>query len=302
MNTEYSKFKNTDKECDGPPVLSAGPDLYHFRSEIKSLLKSAGDDAEEIEFGSVGELYGLIESGFRNINEQELFIGSPTQQMTKDLAHFPDLIKVVDRESAIQAVHEITKQGEGRRGDREDSHYGAFVAILKELLETRAQGSGFSPARPSMRNPSARLERGYGANANPIDNPLAMQVAGLFDSVYSLMLRMLAWSFEFNSAAVELQVKRFCGLAIDIMPRVLLPLGEGLTLMPAGEKYPGRTAGPGFGLTRHVTLPPSPEHALQLCRERMEELALLTTDLVNQPVPDPVKRGCGHLQDISHTF
>jgi len=45
--------------------------------ELKSLLTFGGEDAKDIEFGSVGELYGLVESGFRNIDEKELFIGSP---------------------------------------------------------------------------------------------------------------------------------------------------------------------------------------------------------------------------------
>jgi len=130
--------------------------------DLKSLLAFAGDDAEEIDFSSIGELYALIESGFRNINAKELFIGSPTQQMTKDLVHFPDLVPVVDRASAIRAIHEITEQGEGNNRDRDDSHFGAFVAILRELLDTKAQGSSFSPSRPVMHNPSAALERGYG--------------------------------------------------------------------------------------------------------------------------------------------
>lgn len=283
-------------------ILYEHPQKPSEARDLKSLLTSAGDDEAEIEFGSVGELYGLIESGFRNIDEKELFIGSPTQQMTKDLVHFPDLVPVVDRASALSAIVEITEQGEGIKSDRNDCHFGAFVAILKELLDSRLRGTGFSPARSAMRNPSAGLEPGYGANANPIDDQLAVQVAGLFDSVYSLMLRMLAWSFEFDAGGVEDQLKRFCSVAIDFMPRVLLPLGEGLMLMPAGKKYPGNTAGPGFGLTRHVMLPPSAENARRLCRERLNELAALAANLLTQRLPEPVRKGCGHLQVIAESF
>jgi hypothetical protein len=146
------------------------------------------------------------------------------------------------------------------------------------------------------------LERGYGANANPIDDPLAAQVAALFDSVYSLMLRMLAWSFEFDAAGLEEQLKQFCAVAIDLMPRVLLPLGEGLMLMPAGEKNPGKTAGPGFGLTRHVMLPPSEENARRLCCERLKELAALAADISVHQLPEPAKKGCRHLQEIAEGF
>lgn len=153
-----------------------------------------------------------------------------------------------------------------------------------------------------MRNPSAGPGRAYGARANPIAEPIAQHVAALFDSAYSLMLRMLAWSFEFDSAGVEAQLKTFCAAAIDLMPRVLQPLGEGLMLMPAGDKYRGKTAGPGFGLTRNVMLPPSVDNALRLCRERMQELAALAEELLKHPLPEPVRTGCRHLKDIARSF
>ena len=283
-------------------ILYEHPQNEDPKQGLKSLLTFAGEDAEEFNFGSVGELYGLIESGFRNIDEKELFIGSHTQQMTSDLIHFPDLVPVFDRASAIKAIAEITHQGEGISHHRDDSHFGAFVAMLREIREAQARGSKFSPARPAMRNPSAGTERGYGANSNPIENPEAKSVAALFDSVYSLMLRMLAWSFEFDSTGVEEQLKKFCSSAIEIMPRVLLPLGEGLMLMPAGEKYPGKTAGPGFGLTRHVMLPPDAENARRLTRERLGELGELAATLSKTALPDPVKCGCRHLEQIAHAF
>jgi len=218
------------------------------------------------------------------------------------MIHFQEMVPVTDRLSAIKAIETITEQGEGISQDRDDSHFGAFVAIFKELLDCKEHGSNFSPARPAMLNPSAGRERGYGADSNPIEDPLASQVAGLFDSAYSLMLRMLAWSFEFDAVQARDQVKHFCGVAIDFMPRVLLPMGEGLMLMPAGEKFPGKTAGPGFGLTRHVMLPPDAKNALLLCKERLQELAEIAARIASNHVPDPVKRGCAHLQQISKTF
>jgi Ferritin-like len=283
-------------------ILYEHPEQIAPQRDLKALLKFSGDDAEEIEFGSVGELYRLIASGFNNISERDLFIGSPGQQMSQTLVHFPDLVPVTDRASALKAIREITDQGEGTSKDRDDSHFGAFVAMLKELLDAKRLGTGFSPARPAMRNPSAGAERGYGADANPIDDELAGRVAALFDSAYSLMLRMLAWSFEFDAAGAEDQLKTFCNSAIDFMPRVLLPLGEGLMLMPAGKKYPGKTAGPGFGLTRHVMLPPNVANARMLCCERLRELAAIGADISKHPLPDPVAKGCKHLQQIADSF
>jgi len=283
-------------------ILYERPQKLSPERDLKRLLAFEGEDAEDIEFGSIGELYALIESGFRNLNEKELFIGTPTQQITSDMIHFQEMVSVTDRASAIKAIETITEQGEGTFHDRDDSHFGAFVAIFKELLDSKQHGSNFSPARPAMLNPSAARERGYGANSNPIDDLLAAQVAGLFDSAYSLMLRMLSWSFEFDSALAETQVRHFCSVAIDFMPRVLLPIGEGLMLMSAGEKYPGKTAGPGFGLTRHVMLPPDAKNANRLCRERLRELATIAIAVLSSNVPEPVKRGCSHLQQLAETF
>jgi hypothetical protein len=283
-------------------VLYEHPEVDEPEPEVTSLLTRASEDGAPVTFGTIGELYRLIESGFEHIEEADLFVGTPTQQMTPELVHFQDLVPVVDRASAMRAIREITDQGEGRAHHRENSHYAAFVAMLRELLESRTRGSGFSPARPAMTNPAAGLERGYGAAANVIDDELASSVAGLFDSVYSLMLRMLSWSFEFDAAGNETQLTQFCRVTIDFMPRVLLPLGEGLMLMPAGKKYPGKTAGPGFGLTRHVMLPPDARHAQLLSRERLRELAALAAQLQRSSLPQPVRAGCSHLEEIANRF
>jgi hypothetical protein len=283
-------------------ILYERPVAFRDEQEIRALLAAPGEDGTDIVFGSIGELYALIESGFRRIPEKELFIGSPAQQMTRDLVHFPDLVAVADRDSAIKAINTITHQGEGVLKDRDDSHFGAFVSILKELLDSKSHGANFAPARPALVNPSAEIGRGYGAAANPIEDPLSQQVAGLFDSAYGLMLRMLAWSFEVENTGIEATVREFCRTAIDFMPRVLLPLGEGLMMMPAGERYRGRTAGPGFGLTRHVMLPAAADNARILCRERLRELSQLATSLLKHTLPNPAKDACIHIQQLANKF
>jgi hypothetical protein len=81
--------------------------------------------------------------------------------------------------SVIKAIEEITEQGEGR----DISGRLTLWCICGDSRSNGFAGAGFrfSPARPAMRNPSAGNLRGYGANANPIENPLAGQVAALFD-------------------------------------------------------------------------------------------------------------------------
>jgi hypothetical protein len=283
-------------------ILYERPAALRAEHEVRALLAVPGEDAADIEFGSIGTLYALIESGFKSIPPEQLFIGSPAQQMTREFVHFPDLVAVTDRDTALKAIHTITHQGEGTLKDRDDSHFGAFLSILKELLDSKLHGANFAPARPALVNPDSGLGRGYGAAANAIELPLAQQVAGLFDSAYGLMLRMLAWSFEVENTGIETTVREFCRTAIDFMPRVLLPLGEGLMLMPAGESYRGRTAGPGFGLTRHVMLPADADNARTLCRERLLELSQIAASLLKQSLPDPAKAACVHIQQLASQF
>jgi hypothetical protein len=289
-------------ECLRRFILYERPAAFRAEHEVRALLAVPGEDATDIKFATIGELYALIESGFKSIPKEQLFIGSPAQQMNRDLVHFPDLVAVTDKDTALKAIHTITHQGEGILKDRDDSHFGAFLSMLKELLDSKSHGASFSPARPALVNPYSGLARGYGAAANPIEHPLTQQVAGLFDSAYGLMLRMLAWSFEVENTGIEATVKEFCRMAIDFMPRVLLPLGEGLMLMPAGEKYRGRTAGPGFGLTRHVMLPADADNARILCQERLQELSQIAASLMKQPLPDPAKAACVHIQQLANQF
>jgi hypothetical protein len=289
-------------ECLRRFILYERPAALRSEHEVRALLAVPGEDAADIKFGTIGELYALIESGFKSIPPEQLFIGSAVQQMTRDLVHFPDLVAVTDRNTALEAIHTITHQGEGNLKDRDDSHFGAFLAMLKELLDSNSHGANFAPARPAIVNPYSGLGRGYGAAANPIEHPLTQQVAALFDSAYGLMLRMLAWSFEVENTGIEATVREFCRMAIDFMPRVLLPLGEGLMLMPAGEKYRGRTAGPGFGLTRHVMLPAAADNARILCEERLQELSQIAASLLKQALPDPARAACVHIQVLANQF
>ena len=62
------------------------------------------------------------------------------------------------------------------------------------------------------------------------------------------------------------------------------------------------TAGPGFGLTRHVMLPLDADNVKRLTRERLEELASLAASISKQPFPDLVRNGCRHLEDIATAF
>jgi len=146
--------------------------------------------------------------------------------MTPEFVHFPDLVAVKDRLSALRAIDEITEQGEGRKGHRENSHFVASFVYDAERTFPGVQSDWFrlfsveaGDAQP-VRRGRTRL-CGQIQILSGKSHWLAV-LAGLFDSAYSLMLRMLAWSFEFDSGMRDRSDRNFCNVAIDFMPRVLL--------------------------------------------------------------------------------
>lgn len=249
-----------------------------------SALKLDHDGSPQFEFHSVGELYSLIKSGFETIPESKLFIAPRDRQVGQELVDFPDIVKVINRDTAQHAIDMIMHQGEGTGVDRADCHFGMFHNILDELLEeernSRKSGNAFIPERPAIKNPSAQFRGDYGApESNEIEDEYTREVAQLFDSLYNLMLRMLSYVFS-NSTGDAALLRQFARTAIAMMPTVLLPLGEALTLLPAGLRYGRQTAGPGFGISRHVPLSPDPKVASTLVQELMDELSQTFEKLV----------------------
>jgi Ferritin-like len=237
----------------------------------------------QVEYRTIGELYGIILEAFQTLPERQLFIGNVSAQIGPELADFPDIVKVIDRASAAEAIKRITHQGEGTLTDRADCHFGMFTAMKEELEATQLTDREFRPARDSIHNPATKSRGDYGAEQqNVIEDPYTQQVSALFDDVYVLMLRMLAYVFTTGAISSAL-IQRLSALAIGMMPSVILPLGEALTMLPAGQAYGHKTAGPTFGLTRHVMLPPDPAAAAVVVKERITEILATAQTLAMDP-------------------
>jgi hypothetical protein len=95
------------------------------------------------------------------------------------------------------------------------------------------------------------------------------------------MLRMLGYTFT-PCGNDELR-QTFGQGAIVMMATVLKPLGETLAELPATDKPNGPTAGPPFGLTRHVALPVDANSARALVAERLSELTAIASQLASDP-------------------
>ena len=254
------------------------------------MIKKLGLTAGELRSGArqtVGELYAQIVEGIQSMPEAELFIGEPALQVGADLVDFPDIVKVIDRASALKAIETITEQGEGTQADRKDCHYGAFLNIRDELereMERAAEnGEMFVPSRPVIENPVPRLRPDHQAGTvNVIEDHFTAAVAELFDEVYILMLRQLQYVFSNHPQKLEV-ARRFARAAIGLMPTVVKPLGEALALLPAGPRYGDKTAGPAFAMTRHVPLPADPRVAAIVVGEGLAEITAEAQRLAAAP-------------------
>jgi len=261
--------------------------LLKEHSFAAELIKPRSADATN-SFRTVGELYDLIEEGIAKL--ANAIVGEPSAQVGTDLVDFPDIVRVVDLDSARKAIHLITHQGEGNETDRADCHFGIFVKLRGDLLEQQKRNPEFSPAHPTILNPAVDTSEGYGApHATRIENNHTRRVASLFDGLYSLMLRMLGYTF---SPCGSSELRQMLGQsAIMLMATVLKPLGETLTSLPATDKPDGPTAGPPFGLTRHVTLPVDAASARTLVTERLQELTTMASEIASDPAaPDSMAR------------
>jgi hypothetical protein len=249
--------------------LPAGMDEKQFiRSEI-------GYFNEDLyEYKTVGELYSMIRNGISSLSAStDLFTGDPKLQVGEELIDFPEMVKVVDKETALQAIGRIVEQGEGNQSDDDNCHYGIFRKVLQEFEEETARsGPAFQPVRNALTNPVVHVKGDFRPDrGNYITNEYTAEIADLFDDIYNLMLRCLHFLFS-TPMQDEERKKKLAKFSIAVMPMVIKPLGDALMMMPAGRLHPGKVAGPAFSMSRHVALPYSQNAAFKSIGERFDEM------------------------------
>ncbi len=227
------------------------------------------------DFATVGHLYRSIEAGVAHLaekfGEESLFVGPPRAQATQQYFGWPELVAVTDVASAQRAIDEILEQGEGPRGHWKDAHFGQFVAILDEFEQLSEANPGFDPVRavipvnvrPSERDTSVPLAT----------DPIARQVMDLFNVSYEILLLMLQRFFA-HTEETDPQLKALADASVNLMFGAIEPLGDLVTTLPAGQEYPGRTAGPSFELFYESDyVLPHREAAWALLVERIRQAA-----------------------------
>jgi CDGSH-type Zn-finger protein/uncharacterized Fe-S cluster protein YjdI len=226
------------------------------------------------DYKTVGHLYRAIREGLerlsRTIGESALFCGEPAGQISQADVSLPGLDSITGLAGAMRAIDTIVDQGEGAPGHHETGHYARFLAVKAEYAELLAANADFDPANPVARNPVMR--RPMSAEGRVwVEAPEAAGVLDLANTLYGLMLRMLAQAYG-RPAADTAGKRLMADMAIGLM-EALVPMGEHLATLPAGPKHPGVNAGVTFTMLRDVGRLPQTASERIFLAERMGEAA-----------------------------
>jgi CDGSH-type Zn-finger protein len=257
----------------------------------------------DVDFRTVGEFYHKIESAFDCVPPERLFIGDPEVQATPRYLDFPkQLVEVTDVKSARAAIEMIIEQGESPTSEHPEAHFVVFDMIRRqfETLRERARVEGrvFAPVRPLLTNPSTRgIAEMPGTNR--ITDPVASELASLFNSSYAVMLMMLARFFAHGDESED-EMRLLARGTLRIMASGLRPLGEALAKLPAGPQYPGMHAGPGFVFTRDIHLLAHKRSAWIFFLERLYDISIGLTRLSDEAsLPSEVSEAAAALESVA---
>jgi len=223
---------------------------------------------------TIGHLYRGIMHGFKalsvKLGEDKLFCGANCNQIGPADAPLPGLCLVNNLQGAEDAIQTIIEQGEGAPAHGEDNHYQRFLDVRAEYEEMMAANPAFEPAFPVARNPVMHQPL-HPLDEVVVDNPEALMVMDLANSLYGHMLRCLVQAY--GRREDEGDVKRlFVTLARELMS-VLTPVSEHLASLPAGPSSPGVNAGTSFTMLRDVARVPTGAAEMRMISERLDEMS-----------------------------
>jgi CDGSH-type Zn-finger protein/truncated hemoglobin YjbI len=108
-----------------------------------------------------------------------------------------------------------------------------------------------------------------------ISDPLTARVTDLFNVAYEILLQIFERYFA-HTQETDTQLKALADATVTLMVRVIKPLGDLITTLPAGPEYQGKTAGPSFELFYESDyLMPHRQAAWALLTERLDEAGWL---------------------------
>ncbi len=274
----------------------AGFSPFSYRRGLRDgrLVPSAQD------YETVGQLYRGICSGFvrlsESLGEANLFVGDPNVQVGADQFPMRGLAKVRNLADARAAIATIVEQGEGSDRDNANSHYHRFSQVRDEYAAKLAAVPDFVPARPVARNPVMRHPPDP-ASLIWIDAEPAATLLDLGNAAYALTLRSLGAVFAPISLDTDVRAA-VTELALLAM-RIMAPIAEHLTTLPASKDVPGVTAGLTFTVSRSIA-PPADRHALRVVAELARSLAngILQHTIVDKERIETAAKSLMRLADV----
>lgn len=271
------------------------------QSAQAAFLKARVPGFEVGKVDGLGRLYESIREHILAIPEEVLFIGPPAVQfnthdvfpgairgldLTKAPAYNLQIEKVRDRKSALAVVDQITTEGEGRHEQGgPGSHFASFMNILTELAAACASDPGFEPARQVLSNPSLRADDGAapGAKSTLVTDAFARDALALFETSYETMLLGLGRFFAAPEHGKRERSALQQAVFFPMMTTIIRPLGEVLTLLPAGvPDAPALRAGASFHAPESVTLSPHRTPASRLLVLRYQAMEAMARELHDQ--------------------
>ena len=198
------------------------------------------------DYETIGAFYARLAEDLRAFAEfhgdAAAFCGDPALQLTAEEAELGDVRPVVCIKTALAALATIVEQGEGSPGHVEGSHYNRFAAIRDELAAMRASDPQFEPALPAANNPVLRPPPVREGRVW-IEDEEAARTVDVANSIYGLMLRLLAYSYVVPRPSPH--KRDAIDLALGLM-HAMTPLAERAARLPAGPSHPGCHAGVSF--------------------------------------------------------
>lgn len=256
-------------------------------------------------YDTVGQLYHTISLGLSglsaSIGEQHLFVGNPAHQLSADTGRLPDLKVVRCLKTALDAINEVVRQGEGADASEERSHYQRFLSIQDEYEAILKARPDFRPARMSAHNPVMRRPPTPEGKLWITLEPAASLV-DLGNALYNHCLRCLSLAY----AGVDARVQRtLVQTSIELM-HLLGPVACHLGVLPANPDLPEATAGVSFATLRSSAALSCDVVSLTLLverirdmRQRCEHLSITYAEL--QPLLDSTRDGLERLANrLSH--
>jgi CDGSH-type Zn-finger protein/uncharacterized Fe-S cluster protein YjdI len=257
------------------PADSAEPDSAAFAPEYR--FRRGADSPRltpmSVDYATVGEFYEMLARDVarlvEHVGEKIAFCGDPALQLGSADASLFGVDKVVCLKTALQAFATIVTQGEGAAKDQDRSHFRRFAAIRDEFETLLKEDPGFAPAFPAATNPVLRRPPRPEGRVW-IEDSRAIAVCDLANSIYGLMLRLLAYGYAVPNSHPEKALA--LSLSIGLM-HALVPLAERAARLPAGPSNPDCHAGVSFIALRDASAPIPGLSADRFFTERLTQLS-----------------------------